>query len=403
MHPDAEPRGANPEVDFDFERTSGNSFPIENITNVQPDCEVEEVEGVEELYDYEADNTNPVSEEETTVVDISPEESQRRAEIAMLADALARDRTVPREMVEYIDRIKYPVILLGVCDSRDKKPHGNIVGRGESTAKQRRLFKYVNTVLQHPACVEFCAREWPSPNTVRNYRYAIRDYVCFMAEFTISEKDVDDTNFVVNGIYMVSCMQDLVRQLYDKNGGPCSGYVKKLSTFKSALEGLQDCLALYQTAKIVDEDERQTEYTNLRKVPNTHLVRNFLRERKQQSHNMKRNAFDNKGRSSSFSDRYSDEDVMRMSTNMWIRTGNGGKWQVYSGINGWQELLLGHHYLLEGAKKRALELSDAIYTIQQTSRGEIPLLAFQLTKEKTMGPDGKPRCIGTARSKDVRT
>lgn len=353
-------------------------------------------------YDYDADTGDNDgdcdSDEEEDLPPALP--GSHEALVAMRHISLTLNSQIHPQITQYIAEMKYPSIMLGAWDNFKVEVHGNLKEKGEMTEKQKKLFRYVNTVLQSPACVNRCETWWGT-HTKRNYGYAIRDYVLFMAESQVENRDVDESNFEVNGIYIVKCMEWLVQQAILKTGKANLGYTKKLLTFKSALEGLQDTIALYHSSMVDDEKEKERLFCEMEKVSNLHLVKRYLGERRKLSHKLQRDNFDDKDRDNMFFDRYLPEDAMKMLSYMWNYTGLGKKKEAFEGVNASLELLLGHHLLFRGDNKRNLELSDAVYNVQDTSRGKIPILGFQLTHSKTLGPDGRPRCMGACRSKNV--
>lgn len=346
-------------------------IPNDNMMEVDQESNISDDDYEEDLYNYEEDNGNDIDDD----MEDNQESAGNDFDRSGIKEALncvieTINEKIDPIMMDYINNIRHQIILLGNCEITNPKIHGNILGKGLLTDKQKNLYNYINTVLQTPACIKRWETWW-APNTIRNYRYAIRDYVTFMAESTIDGNGVDENNFEVDGIHIVKCMDALIKILYEKAGRPILGFNRKLLTFKRALEGLQHLIALYHSSNVENERERENVLCEMEKVKNLHLVKNYLAERRKVSRELQTNNFDDKDRDNMFSDRYSTSDLIEMLTFMGNLTGKGSKKDAFEGINASLELLVGHHLLFRGDDKRSLELSDTTYTVQETSLGKI--------------------------------
>lgn len=109
----------------------------------------------EESYNHEKD-TGDDNEED---FEEEPDGFRVQEAINIVAETAAMQ--IDARMMQYIGSIRHHITLLGKCDISNLKTHGNILARGIWSEKQMILYKYVNTILQSPACVKRCETWWP--------------------------------------------------------------------------------------------------------------------------------------------------------------------------------------------------------------------------------------------------
>ncbi|KAM9912778.1 hypothetical protein OXX69_002231 [Metschnikowia pulcherrima] len=102
-----------------------------------------------------------------------------------------------------------------------------------------------------------------------------------------------------------------------------------------------------------------------------------------------------------FQPKYTFKDHRQMMINMLKKTARGKIKDIYDGVGALVAFSLSHHYLFRGQNMLLLELSDTVYSVEETRYGSVPVLGFQFLKGKTMDAGSSPGLTGACRNKDV--
>ncbi|GEQ70163.1 hypothetical protein JCM33374_g3839 [Metschnikowia sp. JCM 33374] len=263
--------------------------------------------------------------------------------------------------------------------------HPKIQARGKMTKEEKPLFQYVNTVLQYPACVNIVDRCW-GVHTKINFKCPVRFYTSFLASQKVDK-------FKVEGGLMVKCMEAKLNEVKESHSK--LNLDKCYENFESALEGLQLCIAIYQAAHAT-EKQRVRLLRTLNPAPKVAVFKKYQSDRARELRkNLEGKLYP------AMSASYGNVEATLMMQKMWILTGGSGDKDASDGINSMLEFFLGNNLCYESMDKRKLELSDAIYTAEDTSRGKIPILGLELTHREDFDANGLPQCMGVCRHKYV--
>lgn len=307
------------------------------------------------------------------------------------------------QVVDYIEKMEHPQILMSEIDF--KKGDGDDIShkvskRGWRSDAEKKLFKYINMILQYPACFRDGLRVF-SVNTKRIYSHAIARYVSHMAK-----KGFTKDSFVINGFFIVQCMEEYIEDESEKKGMDLLTGGGSMYSLVNALNILLNCLGIYHTRQITDLEERKEallkSYT---KIPHVVEMTQYFKDRRKAINVLRRKDFLDNTRPDTCHERITLDQMKKMMINMYELTGvrdNRGDWcktNIYNGINATLELLLGKSCLLKGQNKVKLELSDSLYHDENTKNGIVPVLGFSLNLSETH--DETPRLIGACRHKHV--
>ncbi|KAM9916983.1 hypothetical protein OXX80_013409, partial [Metschnikowia pulcherrima] len=277
--------------------------------------------------------------------------------------------------------------------------HYKVKQKGEMNENESRLFKFVNKVLQFPPCLSYCGT--CADSSARTYAYSIARYVSFMAN-----RGTDENSFSVDGISMADCMDEHLSKRGEANGMATSSGTGSIENFKSALHHLLKCLGIYRTRDMTDIRERKLEIErNWTNIPHIDEVMSLARDRRRSQAKKAELFFHNQVTSESYCPRYTLEQIRQMMRNSYELTGKihtptgKRKKSIYDGVNSVLEVLLGHSCLFRGQTKATLELSVMTYSTEETSKGPIDTLGFEIKRSKTS--QGKSRHMGCFRHRDV--
>ncbi|KAJ8142497.1 hypothetical protein OY671_004363, partial [Metschnikowia pulcherrima] len=291
------------------------------------------------------------------------------------------------DILRYIDDLEYPKALLGEV-TISSEPHPMLKKLGKSSERAKKLFRYINRILQDPRCLNPEVRREAS--TLQTYSYHIARYVVYIAD----ETSYDETNFIVDGILMQKC----AAKIYESSDSK----PRSIQMFKYALNMLHQYIGIVKTAGIADPRKRaDTMKKKWQKIPYVEEVEKYHKKMKLEAYQLCLKQYKNKDRSALFQKSYTVEDIKKMTINMLEKTGTLKQKDIYDGINATLEFLLGHHLLLRCSNKINLELSDAVYSEHETSHGRVFILGFQFITGKTMNDSSLPGLSGVCRHKDV--
>ena len=291
-------------------------------------------------------------------------------------------------IIRYIDNLEYPKALLGEVNI-SAKPHFMLKKLGKLSERGKRLFRYINRILQDPRCRDYY-EETPQQSSLQTYSYHIARYVVYIAE----ETQYDETDFIVDGFLMQKC----VARTYESS----DSRPRSIRMFKYSLSILHRYMGIIKTAGIVDPKERSIAFKkDWDTIPHVEEVEKYHKKKRFEAFQLCLKDNRNKDRSSLIQKRYTEEDIKKMTINMLEKTGSLKQKDIYDGINATLEFLLGHHLLLRCLNKIKLELSDAVYGEHETSHGKVFILGFQFINGKTLGENKLPGLLGVCRHKDV--
>lgn len=297
-------------------------------------------------------------------------------------------------MKQFIEEMEYAQVFLGQVKIPERLHH-KVKVQGRMNPQERDLIQYINNVLQYPPVIGRCTRF--AKKTMSTYSFSIKRYVLFMAN-----KGYTRENFEVNGIRMVECMRNYEHESRTEQGLVVPATHGVIQNFKFGLQALQYCLGIYKTRKISDGDARiQERESRWGKIPHFDMIEQYAIEAKRRRYIVaKENNYD-KTRPEMDKSGYLDEQLKEMMVAMYEKTRSSKQNVIYDGINTILELLLGHHLLFRSRNKRNLELSDSVYTVEDTAQGKVPVLGFKFTEGKTLDASTPPQQMGACRNKDV--
>ncbi|GEQ70161.1 hypothetical protein JCM33374_g3837 [Metschnikowia sp. JCM 33374] len=299
-------------------------------------------------------------------------------------------KTIKPRVLEYINNMEYPMVLAGEIEITPVHPR--IKALGKMTKEEKPLFQYVNTVLQSPVCRSIAKAFWDK-FTRASYKNPIRVYVSFLAKEKVQQ-------YKVNGELMVKCMKEVIKQ-DEETPHPNLKLITQLDTFQHALESLQLCIAIHKASQATYSKERGQILRAQRRIPDIRDFEYYQDNREEEAARLSKNKYRNKAIFGLHKEYYSHEEALRMMDKMWHLTGGSGENDVADGINAPLEFLLNHSLIYEDKDRRMLNISDAVYTHEKTSRGTIPILGFELSHRAPFDANGKPECMGVCRNKEV--
>ncbi|GEQ71522.1 hypothetical protein JCM33374_g5206 [Metschnikowia sp. JCM 33374] len=314
-----------------------------------------------------------------------------------------QDISIDPKVLEFINNLEYPKILVGKFDP-SANFHPSVRQSTKLNQREKKLFKYINTVLQYPPCVA-AHTETLKPRTQISYASEISRYVLYVAAHT----ELDESTFKVDGVLMRQCAKNTVETLNLKPDN--------IRKFKHSLKALHECLGMHQTAHIQDPDQRAlVMHRDWLKIPNIDVVHALYKEKvSQQDVPLRPGKYAKKDSSQGGQMKYTASDFRKMMINMLEKTSSAKKKDIYDGINAMLEFLLGHHLLLTGPNKINLKFSHLVYTEEETPNGTIPILGFHTSPgEITAGgtnasptpstsPTRLPKYPAVCRNKDAET
>ncbi|KAM9940379.1 hypothetical protein OXX80_000156 [Metschnikowia pulcherrima] len=356
------------------------------------------IQGVEpsEVND-QMDSDNFEDDDETYEVP----ENEIPPDMALLGNAVAREdllnqlaeiedeeQIIDPCVLELINNLKHPRILMQKLDM-DVERRSRSTTSGSLGEIEIRAFQHVNTILQFPPCLKMITVKLSS-GTRAKYSRLVAKYVLYVAKLP----GFDEKNFKIEGVLVCQFLKSYFKE---SNVQP-----KTSMHFKYALQVLHDCVGVYESFKIIDPTERASALErDWKRFPNNLEIDKFYREKKSELHLSLLKTYANKDRSSMFQKKYTLNNLIDMMINSLERTGSMKRKDIYDGINASLEFLIGHHLLQRGSNKIALELSDTIFTEQDTANGIVPILGFQFIKGKTMDENSLPGLSGVCRNKRV--
>lgn len=256
------------------------------------------------------------------------------------------------------------------------------------------FFQYINTILQDPRCIHWRDRHF-SNGTQKAYAVHISRYVLYVAK----NASLDEKDFRIDGVLMKSCLEDLFKtgDILPLEQGSKVKYTS-IKPFRYALTVLQYCLGIVHTGHLGKKERAIQMEKNWTNIPLVGVIKTFFEEKQHENYLQHKAQYPYKSRSALFQPRYTVKDHRQMMINMLKKTATGHIKDVYDGIGALVAFTLGHHYLFRGHNMLPLELSDTVYSVEETKHGSVPVLGFQFHKGKTMNVNSKPGRTGACRN-----
>ncbi|GEQ67845.1 hypothetical protein JCM33374_g1511 [Metschnikowia sp. JCM 33374] len=288
----------------------------------------------------------------------------------------------------FIENLEYPEVFIGNSKT-GIITHYKVAKKGMLNEKQKRLFKYINIVLNSTPCITFRMMNY-AKGTESKYKTQIIRYILFIA----NKPEFDVENFKIDGFLVVECIKHHIDKV------PTSAH--GILVYRYAMTFLHRCIGAYNASKkIVNVCERAEEIERWNEFPYASQIDDYYKIINKEVHLLMSSTVPDKRRSSMFQKKYTIEDIERMVKNMHVKTSTGRISHIYVAINSILEFFLGHHLLFRTQNKVALELSDSVYDEFRTSQGNIPILGFQFTIGKTLNEYSRPGISGVCRHKKV--
>ncbi|GEQ70446.1 hypothetical protein JCM33374_g4123 [Metschnikowia sp. JCM 33374] len=264
------------------------------------------------------------------------------------------------QMRQFIDKLEYAEIAIGTAHPWENTHH-EVSKKGKLNEKEKRLFKYINTVLHYPPCVVLRSKNYKA-KTEDTYKVHIIRYLLYIANKT----ELDETNFRIDGILIVECFKDVTKETQQMPGA--------IKFYKYALTLLQRCLGVFKAASIQDPYQKAKAIELWQEFPHNQQVLEYYKEYKTLMHQLFIKSNANKKRASLYQKKYTNDDIVRMFINMHIKR----------------------------PASILLALSDLVYEEATTKNGRnIPIFGFQYTIGKTINAGSRFGLSGVSRHKDV--
>lgn len=350
-----------------------------------------------ELGYEEPGNENQTCDDETLIRHFQT--FQQQTDQVRIAEQLEKISTITSEISqpirEYIQNLKYPKALIGDFKTMPLN-HSKLKGKVEMSEKAIKLFQFINTILQDPKCVQYRSNIF-APNTENSYAIHISRYVLYIANHT----DLDEFTFRIDGVLMARCFQNLL----DTENSVDDLRAKRLqhmsiNTFRCSLNVLQHCLGIFDTRSITDVTERaQVIEQKWKSIPLLHELENFRHAKAKEYHQNMKKEYTNKSTDALFLQNYTIDQFKEMLAKLYEATFS--QENVVNAINQLIVGHLGHHLLFGGNNIKKIELSDLVYSIQDTGHGKVPFLGVQFPRGNSLNSKSSPGLLGVCRNKDV--